>query len=326
MSPGEEVHPLDRREFLTLASAGAAMGIISTALGAGAPLRLVLVHGRGQQGLNPNQLKSEWLEALRKGAETFGRALPSGIDVVFPYYGDTLDKFVQEFDVPLTSDIHTRGSQVDDEFLVFQAEVAEALRQRAGVTDIQIDAEYGPNAKPKGPLNWEWVQAILRALDKHGGGMSQKALESFTRDVFLYTTRAGVRDEIDRIVSATLTEEPTVVVGHSLGSVVGYSVLRSDRRSLRVPLYITVGCPLGIRAIRDQFRPLRFPLPVKAWYNAFDERDVVALFPLDRTNFPVTPEIENYSSVKNRTDNRHGIVGYLDDPAVARRLLDGVGT
>ena len=138
-------------------------------------------------------------------------------------------------------------------------------------------------------------------LDKHGGGISSAALERFSRDVFLYTTRADVREEIDRIVANSLTEEPTVIVGHSLGSVVAYSVLRSDRRSLRIPLYLTVGCPLGIRAIRDQFRPLRYPLPVKEWFNAFDTRDIVALHPLDRVNFPVTPEIENYAAVKNST-------------------------
>jgi len=316
---------LDRRQILSFASAGAALAAVSAAISAPAPLRLLLVHGRGQQGLDPATLKSEWVGALNKGALAGGRALPSGIEVAFPFYGDTLDKFAREQAIPLTSDIQARGSQSQDEFLVFQAEVAESLRQRAGVTDAQVDAEYGDNPRPKGPLNWQWVQAILRAVDKHGGGMSQSALESFTRDVFLYTTRAGVRDEIDRIVSAMLTEEPTIVVGHSLGSVVAYSVLRKDPRALRVPLFLTVGCPLGIRAIRDQFRPLRFPLPVKTWYNAFDPRDVVALNPLDSANFPVAPAIENYALVKNHTDNRHGIVGYLDDISVAKRILEGMG-
>jgi hypothetical protein len=93
------------------------------------------------------------------------------------------------------------------------------------------------------------------------------------------------------------------VVGHSLGCVVAYSVLRSDTRTLRIPLYVTVGCPLGVRPIRDQFRPLRYPLPVKAWFNAYDKRDVVALYPLDRASFPVIPDIENYNDVRNFTDN-----------------------
>jgi hypothetical protein len=317
---------LNRREMLRLALASVMLGMIPTARGAPATARLVLVHGRAQQGQDPALLKSQWIDALKKGAQAVGCALPNGIDIAFPYYGDTLEKLTREFDIPLTSDIHTRGTQVDDEFLAFQAELAEALRQGAGVTDAQVDVEYGPNPKPKGPLNREWVQAILRALDKHAGGVSQVALESFTRDVFLYTTRAGVREEIDQIVAAALTEEPTVVVGHSLGSVVAYNVLRSDKRNLRVPLYATVGCPLAIRPIRDQFRPLKFPAPVGAWFNAFDDRDVVALYALDPANFAVTPAVDNYSKVKNHTANRHGIAGYLDDPVVAKRILNALGT
>ena len=316
-------HKIDRRSALALMSLGAAMAVLSPARSA-VPLRLVLVHGRGQQGLDPDKLKSEWLNALHQGASAVGRTLPNTVTVTFPYYGDRLQKFVEEFNLPLASEIHTKGSPDQDEYLAFQAQVAEAVRERSGVTDEQVDLEYGPNPKPKGPLNWEWVQAILKALDKHGGGMSQGALETFTRDVFLYTSRTRVRDEIDRIVAGAISEEPTVVVGHSLGSVVAYNVLRTDKRSLRIPLYLSVGSPLGIRAIRDQFRPLRFPTPVREWYNAFDERDVVALFPLDRTNFAVVPEILNYGLVKNKTENRHGIVGYLDDQKVAAKLLDAL--
>ncbi|HET9575343.1 MAG TPA: hypothetical protein VFP04_03015 [Nitrospira sp.] len=316
---------LDRRSLLAGVTASVTTGIISAATAATDPLRLVLVHGRAQQGRDPSGLKSNWLNTLRRGALKLGRTLPDTIDVAFPYYGDALDKFIRKYNVPLASGMQTSRSKADDEFLVFQAECAEAFRRGSGVTDAQVDAEYGANTEPKGPLNREWVQAILRALDKYGGGIGGAALESFTRDVFLYTTRADVREEIDRIVANSLTEEPTVMVGHSLGSVVAYSVLRSDRRSLRIPLYLTVGCPLGIRAIRDQFRPLRYPLPVKEWFNAFDTHDIVALHPLDRANFPVTPEIENYAAVKNSTGNRHGIVGYLDDPRVAQRLLDAVG-
>jgi len=284
--------------------------------------KLLLVHGRGQQGLDPNALKTAWMTTLARGAAALGLTIPSTIDVAFPYYGDRLDQFTRDFQIPLTSDIQTRGTPLDDEFLVFQAEFAEAVRQRAGITDEQVDAEYGDAPQARGPLNLRWVQAFLRAIDKNGPGINQKTLEAFTRDVFLYTTRPGVRDEIDRIVAAKLTEEPTVVVGHSLGTVVAYSVLRTDRRKLKIPLFVTVGSPLAVRAVRDQFRPLASPPPVAAWYNAFDSRDVVALYPLDAVNFPVQPAIENYSRVKNSTDNHHGIVGYLDDTDVAKRILN----
>ncbi|MGB8420852.1 hypothetical protein [Paraburkholderia sp.] len=318
---------MDRRDILRLTgecTVAAMLGVF--ALGAmGAQVnRLVLIHGRGQEGLNPEVLKGEWMASLKRGADRLGRPVPQGIDVAFPYYGDVLGKFASELEIPLVSDIQSRGATPDDEFLLFQYEIADAIRQRAGITDEQVEAEYGHNPNQRGPLNWQWVQAILRAIDKNSSGMSQKTLEEFTRDVFLYVTRAGVRDEIDNIVSRALTEQPTVVVSHSLGTVVAYSVLRTERRPLHVPLFVTLGSPLAVRAVRDPFRPIGFPTPVGAWYNAFDTRDVVALYPLDAENFPVSPAIENNSSVRNHTDNRHGIAGYLDDTAVARRVLDAL--
>ena len=91
-----------------------------------------------------------------------------------------------------------------------------------------------------------------------------------------------------------------------------------------MPLFLTVGSPLAIRAIRRQFLPLRDP-PVGGWYNAFDPKDVVALYPLDGTNFPVQPAVENYNQVHNSTDNHHGIVGYLDNPEVAGHISDALG-
>jgi hypothetical protein len=315
----------NRREVLAFGMAVVLARILS-ARADSRPLRLLLVHGRGQGGLDPAQLQAQWIEALSQGAQNLGRALPNSIEVAFPYYGDTLDRIVHEFDLPLTSDVHAKGGGADNEFLAFQAEIAQAVREKAGVTDNEVAVEYGNNPRPRGPLNWEWVQAIFRAIDKQGGGMSQAALEAFTRDVFLYTTRTGVRDAIDDIVKKQVTDQPTVVVGHSLGSIVAYNVLRSDPRTLRVPLLVTVGSPLGIRAVRDQLVPLKFPNSVHAWYNAFDNRDVVALYPLDNANFPVTPPIVNNGKVKNHTDNRHGIIGYLDDKEVAQQILDALGS
>ena len=272
--------------------------------------KLLLVHGRGQQGLNPDTLKSQWMATLGRGAAGIGATVPADLDVALPFYGDKLDEFTRVFDLPLTSDARPRGGALDNEFPGVSSRVRRSgagasgrhpgagrrrvWRQSAGARA----AELGMGASHP---------AILRAIDKYGGGMNQTTLELFTRDVFLYTTKAGVRDEIDAVVAAKLTEQPTVVVGHSLGSVVAYSVLRSDRRALRVPLFVTLGSPLGVRGVRDQFRPLRSPKAVSAWYNAYDTRDVVALYPLDADNFPVEPAIANYGKVRNSTDNRHGI-------------------
>ncbi len=316
---------INRRLALTMGGATALSAVLQTRPAFASARRIVFIHGRSQQGRDPREIKAEWLAALQAGAVACGKPMPHEIDIRLPFYGDVLDAFTRQLDAPLVSEIHARGDGSNDEYLLFQAQLAEEVRNAAGVTDEQIAAEYGDNPKERGPLNWEWVQAIINAVDKHATGISKASLELFTRDVFLYTTRSTVRNEIDRIVAEALTEEPTVVVAHSLGTVVAYNLLAADRRNLKVPLLATVGSPLGIRAINKSLRPLHFPKPVAAWQNAFDKRDVVALNPLDQKNFPVTPAIENYSDVRNGTDNRHGISGYLNDKNVAERILGGLG-
>jgi hypothetical protein len=309
-----------RRHVLAI---GASLGswLATHGRAAAASKKLVFIHGRSQGGKDPKALKEEWIEALKIGTSAANGKLPADLAVEFPFYADELDRLTKEYETPLLSDVVTRGDGEIDEFLLFQAEVAEELRDNAQITDQQIDAEYGNNVKERGPLNWEWVQAIVKAIDKHGGGLSSKALEAFTRDVFLYVSRKPVRDVIDKIVMASLDTNPTIVVGHSLGSVVAYNALRRDKRNLDVPLFLTLGCPLGIKAVRRQLLPLGYPKHVGQWFNAFDRRDIVALNTLDKDNFDVTPDIENFDGVKNRTDNRHGIVGYLDDAVVAQKIL-----
>ncbi|MFW8588858.1 hypothetical protein ACOJBM_40630 [Rhizobium beringeri] len=246
---------INRRTFLTLASAIACMRGIDA--GAAIPLRLVFIHGRSQQGLDPVVLKKTWSEALVSALAIQNLKLPTSLDIEFPYYGDALDKFVSQSKIQVASQVHARGSDQQDDFLAFQAQVANELVVNAGVTDAQIDAEYGNNPKTRGPLNWEWVQSILQALDKHGGGLSADAIEAFTRDVYLYLTSELVRTEIDKIVMKSMNGEPTIVVGHSLGSVVAYNVLKTNP-GFKVPMLVTIGSPLGIRAIRTPLSPIGF--------------------------------------------------------------------
>ena len=321
---------MNRRDFQSLLLAGALISLVRPSAGTPTP-KLLFVHGRGQAGLDSHELEATWLSTLKKGAMAVGRKLPDTLEVSFPFYGDLLETFVQGADLPLTPDLEARGGTGEDaEFLAFQAEVAEDIRQKTGITDEQIMREYEEaggeqdDTVPRGPQNWKWVRAIIAAVDKHATGVSSSAIEQRMRDVFLYTTRPYVRDAVDEVVRNALTASPTVVVGHSLGSVVAYNVLRNRTGDGLVPLFVTVGSPLGIRAIKNQLLPISFPKNVTSWFNAFDRRDVVALFPLDGDNFEVDPAISNFDGVRNSTDNRHGIVGYLDDKEVASHLLDAL--
>jgi hypothetical protein len=236
-------------------------------------MRLLLVHGRSQGGKDPVKLKSEWLDALSIGLKKVGLALPADVQIDFPFYGDRLDEFVRQFELPADPAIIPKVSPAFDEFAAFRARVAEEMRAKAGITDAQVQSECRPGAAEKGAQNWEWVQAIVRLLDRNLTGVSQTTIEVFLRDVFLYTQRIVVREVIDKTVSEMLSLETAVVVGHSLGSVVAYNVLKGAAN--KVPLYISLGCPLAIRAVRRTLGPVSNPLGKKGWYNAYDAHDVV---------------------------------------------------
>ena len=89
--------------------------------------------------------------------------------------------------------------------------------KKASVPDELVDEEFGNRTTERGPLNWEWVQAGLRALDRHTG-LSGPILAEFTRDVYLYLKVDACRKAVNGIVGSSLNAEPTVVVAHSLGT------------------------------------------------------------------------------------------------------------
>ncbi|WP_299770850.1 alpha/beta hydrolase [uncultured Tateyamaria sp.] len=310
---------ISRRTALSTAIAAFATAKGSAGFGQTSP-RLLFVHGRAQGGRDAQEIRNEWVAAFQEGARAAGVAPPSNVDVRLPFYGDELDRLTREFSVPLASEITTKGNKAQDDFLTFQEEIANEMRRGAGIEDDQVDELYGDNPREKGPQNWEWVQAIIAALDKHAGSLSTDAIELFLRDVFLYISYTSVQNSINAIVTAQMSSQPTVVVAHSLGTVVTYNIL-SQGAVYDVPLFVTLGSPLGIRAIRRKFSPIRHPASVDTWVNAMDTRDIVALHPLDQDNFDVRPAISNIVSIRNQTRNRHGISGYLDKPSVVSKVV-----
>jgi hypothetical protein len=283
-------------------------------------MKLVMIHGRDQQGKDPVALKKEWLDALAYGLARANKRLPPGTEIGFPFYGDRLAELVEQLDAPLSADVNAKGTDSDDG--TTRGEMLEEIAFGLGLTRADIDRELQGTVREKGPQNWEWVQAILRAIDRVPG-VNARVIDLVTRDVYVYLRFPGVRAEIDRIVTEAIGTGPCVVLAHSLGTVVAYNVLGARQAAPPFPRLVTVGSPLGVKAIKAQLsQPLRMPRCVTHWFNAYDDRDVVALAALDRIGFPITPEIENKRDVANFTDNRHGIAGYLSDPVVAAKLVE----
>lgn len=285
--------------------------------------RIVFLHGRAQEGRDPNQLQQTWEAALARGLKKAGKPPLNGVKIEFPYYGDRLKVLVDQANSPLITSILLRGSdQVEPGHEALRAAMLAEMAAGKKIPDSSIQKNFKGKVTERGIENWKWVQAILRTLD--GTPAGARLVDLVTRDVSVYLTYGGLRSQVNRWVSDQIPAGASVFVLHSLGTIVGYNVLK-ERADVQVPLLVTVGSPLGMKSVQDYLDPpMVRPGKPDAWLNARDPEDVVALFPLDEEHFAVNPEVENKSDIDNTTDNQHGIDGYLDDSVVAARIYDSV--
>jgi hypothetical protein len=287
-------------------------------------MRILFVHGRSQGGKNPQALKQTWINTLKAGFKANNSTLPGNIGIDFPFYGDELDKFTAQAALPTPDDVVLKGSGPNKEFEQFMQAALADIKTARNISDEQILKFAGPtDAQARDIQNWGWVRGIAKFIDDYLTDTSDFTIAAFLQDVYLYVNSPKVTAGINKIVTDMLTEDPTIIIGHSLGTVVGYKIILENINKINLVKYITVGSPLGIRAISSKLGVAENPARL-GWFNAFDKRDIVALHPLDHDHFPAEPAIDNYSEVDNDTDNRHGIIGYLNNSSVAKEVAAAI--
>jgi hypothetical protein len=124
---------------------------------------------------------------------------------------------------------------------------------------------------------------------------------------------------------------PEIVVCHSLGTIITYDVMSEPAfAGLKVPLLVTLGCPLGIDNVQKKLRngagrPNPVPKSVKAWSNFADRFDPVALERTLRDEFSPPTNFAKDESVNNPAQNNHDLSGYLSIPLVRSAIVAAVG-
>jgi hypothetical protein len=291
--------------------------------------QLILIHGRAQENKDGGAIKKEWIAAWEKGLAKNDLTNPlTDADIHFPYYGDTLAQMVAGKTAADAAEVIVKGllTPISAEQEVMREMITE-IALHEGVAEADVRAELGEEVIAQGPQNWGWVQGILSVLDRIRP-VSARLVALVTADVAKYLTNATIQTSInDGVLKGVKPGQEAVVVSHSLGTVVAYNVLMSRPTQfpqIRVPLFVTLGSPLAINAVKSRLRPHTFPSPVDKWYNAMDPDDVVSLYPLTPKFFKTGGTIENHDKVDNWTDNQHSIAGYLDDAKVAKRIYEGL--
>ena len=126
---------------------------------------------------------------------------------------------------------------------------------------------------------------------------------------------------------------PFVVIAHSLGSVIAYSLLLELGGTFELSRLVTIGSPLGIGEVKDQLRklhrlpkgPLPVPAGVRTWKNVFDRRDVVAQKEQLASHFRGDITIDDLT-LDNADGPRdaHSATGYLRLPEVQRLVREQI--
>ena len=290
-------------------------------------MKIIFIHGRAQDEFEELGLKQTWIDTLKIGLANSKLELPDDVRIEFPYYGKLLKKLVDEAEVTLPPKTATRGASVNissKEDAFFEAFLRDLAQNAAQTKEDKAELKLIQTEKTRGFLNAAITQNLLSFLDRKNI-FGETLLKKFTKDVFIYLTHKNIRNEINEHVLKAFDSEPCIVVGHSLGSIVSYLVLKNNPQC-QVKKFITVGSPLGLSSIRNYLElPLMMPKCVQnGWFNAYDERDFVALNPLNKQYFNIQPSIENKNDVNNHTDNRHGIIGYLNDKIVAQKIYEAL--
>ena len=250
-------------------------------------MKVILVHGRAQQDQSPRQLRANWLTAWEKGLAKSNLSLPNEKHIHIPYYADTLIQLMQALQQSKkgpTTRSGTIGINQAQELAFTQDYLTEIAEATASNFEERMDIKTLTETK-RGPLNWEPVQKLLGFLDQKDI-FGDYPIKAATRDVFVYLTHNYIKEAINSLIEKEFDATPCVVVGHSLGSIITYLVLKNNPQ-YHVKKFITIGSPLGLRAIAPHLEPpLVMPECIKSdapdrWYNVYDTRDYIALHPLD---------------------------------------------
>ncbi|MFE2964136.1 hypothetical protein ACFXKC_10775 [Streptomyces sp. NPDC059340] len=152
---------------------------------------------------------------------------------------------------------------------------------------LWLDACGLPDAAAAGRATAPLRQAL--AWLARTRGLGQPATEWFVavcfREVAAYL-RGSARQQVrSRIADALAAHQPTVVIAHSLGSVVAYETLW-EHPELSVDLLVTLGSPLALpHAVFPRLQPApvdergQRPPNVACWVNLADPGDLVAIPP-----------------------------------------------
>lgn len=302
---------------------------------------VILIHGINNEDRldRPNSsqiIEQVWSERIKRTAESIDYPWPSNLTFRTAFYGDTLAHGADNWKGDFESATTMGPASNEDEYAdPITAALFREYQEAFGISDEDVWKELDSSddldhVEMAGGIHKKWLKAIARTLEKVIPTRGKYVARIALRQAAAYLQRPGLKEHIDDMVMDQVfkdlpSDEKVIVVTHSLGTIVGYDLLRRLRHSVKPDLFLTLGSPLGINIVKSRLGPpLVFPNSIKRWVNASDKEDFVALHTvLNRKTFGVDG-IVNITSIDNGYEDAHSILQYLGHTEVVREILGAV--
>ncbi|NKC00048.1 MAG: hypothetical protein GKR90_16330 [Pseudomonadales bacterium] len=292
--------------------------------------KILLLHGCGPKPVE-DELHQVWRDALLEGLKRDESKLKdkfADVDSEFFHYAENFEPFMEpEFDPSL--DMENRRLALRE---LVNLEKAREFRRR------NYDALPGKSAAK------EFLMDAGASVGL-GGLLVKKKLPELHDYLSGGAWGEQVRVRLQESLERSLAEgEDVLVIGHCLGSVIGFDALWSLSREKelldRVSVFVSMGSPLSDRSVQGRLQGSskngveRYPNNISRWYNLSAEDDYVCHDKTVRDDFKamldhrMVSEIEDFTiynlAVRYGRSNAHSSVGYLVHPRMAKILADWI--
>lgn len=262
---------------------------------------VTFIHGIANKPPKEKLLEA-WESSLANGGLDLGA---EGVTTSMVYWADMLYPApLPEDDSFESVDAHL-GTDDDDEDLAWigelrgqGADMVTALRDRLGVDKLPFSGDDKEEATA--PADEESAEAVTFEAIPLPWFIKRRIMKRFLKDVHHYlfnvefSPRPGETFRIQTDIRKRFLDQLAadkaanadgrhIVVSHSMGTVISYDCLKNVDGCPPVDAYMTVGCPLGISEVHDNFDPTyrshdAFPSDKVQgrWVNVYDRLDPVA--------------------------------------------------
>ncbi|MGW3122002.1 hypothetical protein ACWDBW_33510 [Streptomyces sp. NPDC001107] len=282
---------------------------------------VVGVHGIRQSRASKRQLTDDWSGALNGGlGELDMPDLP--VDALeLPYWTGLLERGANHLG-PEEDRFDAAAPLSEEEVDFVAAALEEVVRQEDldRIQQLELQTLGLPQLWP--PRLTRLVMAYDLRFPRGGG----KLLVSAMREVRFYLHEPDLAARVRALVAEAFGASTSVVIGHSLGSVIAYDLLRRGEiapdRTAAVRTLVTCGSPLTIPSVRRGLNiadgaPLKLPGGI-AWVNVFDPGDFITG---GRGLSTLSPDVTD-AEVNNGIGDPHSALRYLRSSPIARVIAD----